>query len=69
MLKYSTLLFRLINAIALAGAVVSNPSAKNTTSFCGFSRAIFRASARIDYSYIAAAGFHPEQIFFRCRVL
>ncbi len=32
-------------AIALAGAVVSNPTAKNTTSLSGLSFAIFRASS------------------------
>jgi hypothetical protein len=32
-------------AIAFAGAVVSKPTAKNTTCFAGFARAILRASS------------------------
>ena len=46
MLKFASLLRLACQAaIAFAGAVVSNPTAKNTTRRCGFARASASASS------------------------
>src|SRR5581483_7953330 len=51
--------------IALAGAVVSNPTAKKTTCFCGLAFQLQRIQGRVHYANVAALGLYVEQAFRR----
>jgi hypothetical protein len=51
--------------MALAGAVVSNPTAKNTTSRSGFPGELHGVQGRVDDPHVAAGGLDGEEVAFR----